>query len=51
MLGITRRLEDGQLEQGPDLPTVSRPAGKYPMHCHNTVHEDHGMMVLFHVVA
>ncbi len=24
--------------------------GDYPMHCHNTVHEDHGMMVLFNVV-
>ncbi|HSB71413.1 MAG TPA: multicopper oxidase domain-containing protein [Candidatus Methylomirabilis sp.] len=22
----------------------------YPMHCHNTVHEDHGMMILFDVV-
>jgi len=25
--------------------------GNYPMHCHNTVHEDHGMMILFDVVA
>jgi FtsP/CotA-like multicopper oxidase with cupredoxin domain len=25
--------------------------GSYPMHCHNTVHEDHGMMILFNVVA
>ena len=25
--------------------------GDYPMHCHNTVHEDHGMMILFNVVA
>lgn len=24
--------------------------GKYMMHCHNTVHEDHGMMVRFDVV-
>ncbi|MXS77894.1 bilirubin oxidase [Nitrosomonas sp. JL21] len=24
--------------------------GDYPMHCHNVVHEDHGMMVLFKVV-
>jgi FtsP/CotA-like multicopper oxidase with cupredoxin domain len=24
--------------------------GDYPMHCHNTVHEDHGMMILFNVV-
>jgi FtsP/CotA-like multicopper oxidase with cupredoxin domain len=24
--------------------------GDYPMHCHNTVHEDHGMMLLFEVV-
>jgi FtsP/CotA-like multicopper oxidase with cupredoxin domain len=24
--------------------------GDYPMHCHNTVHEDHGMMILFEVV-
>jgi FtsP/CotA-like multicopper oxidase with cupredoxin domain len=25
--------------------------GDYPMHCHNTVHEDHAMMILFNVVA
>ncbi len=25
--------------------------GKYPMHCHNTVHEDHAMMVRFDVAA
>src|SRR6266508_4227697 len=24
-------------------------AGDYPMHCHNTVHEDHAMMLLFQV--
>ena len=24
--------------------------GDYPMHCHNTVHEDHGMMIRFNVV-
>ena len=24
--------------------------GYYPMHCHNTVHEDHGMMILFEIV-
>jgi FtsP/CotA-like multicopper oxidase with cupredoxin domain len=24
--------------------------GKYAMHCHNTVHEDHHMMVRFDVV-
>ena len=24
--------------------------GDYPMHCHNVVHEDHGMMVLFKTV-
>ncbi|MBI2883752.1 MAG: multicopper oxidase domain-containing protein [Candidatus Methylomirabilis oxyfera] len=24
--------------------------GDYPMHCHNTVHEDHAMMLLFEVV-
>jgi len=24
--------------------------GDYPMHCHNTVHEDHAMMILFKVV-
>ena len=23
--------------------------GKYPMHCHNVVHEDHAMMALWHV--
>ena len=25
--------------------------GKYPMHCHNLVHEDHAMMVRFDIVA
>jgi FtsP/CotA-like multicopper oxidase with cupredoxin domain len=25
--------------------------GRYPMHCHNTVHEDHAMMIRFDVVA
>ena len=25
--------------------------GKYVMHCHNTIHEDHGMMVRFDVVS
>jgi FtsP/CotA-like multicopper oxidase with cupredoxin domain len=24
-------------------------SGKYPMHCHNVVHEDHAMMALWHV--
>jgi FtsP/CotA-like multicopper oxidase with cupredoxin domain len=24
--------------------------GDYPLHCHNTVHEDHAMMILFNVV-
>jgi FtsP/CotA-like multicopper oxidase with cupredoxin domain len=24
--------------------------GDYPMHCHNTVHEDHGMMIRFKIV-
>lgn len=24
--------------------------GDYPMHCHNVVHEDHAMMVLFRIV-
>jgi len=24
--------------------------GDYPMHCHNTVHEDHAMMILFQIV-
>jgi FtsP/CotA-like multicopper oxidase with cupredoxin domain len=23
--------------------------GDYPIHCHNTVHEDHAMMLLFQV--
>ena len=23
--------------------------GGYPLHCHNTVHEDHQMMLLFNV--
>jgi FtsP/CotA-like multicopper oxidase with cupredoxin domain len=25
--------------------------GKYPIHCHNTVHEDHAMMAIWHVLA
>ena len=25
--------------------------GKYPMHCHNVVHEDHDMMVRWDIVA
>jgi FtsP/CotA-like multicopper oxidase with cupredoxin domain len=25
--------------------------GKYPIHCHNVVHEDHAMMALWHIVA
>lgn len=25
--------------------------GKYPIHCHNVVHEDHAMMALWHVAA
>ena len=24
--------------------------GKYVMHCHNTVHEDHAMMIRFDIV-
>jgi FtsP/CotA-like multicopper oxidase with cupredoxin domain len=24
--------------------------GDYPLHCHNTVHEDHAMMIRFKVV-
>ena len=24
--------------------------GIYPMHCHNVVHEDHGMMAMFKIV-
>ncbi len=23
--------------------------GKYPMHCHNTIHEDHAMMLRFDI--
>ena len=23
--------------------------GKYPIHCHNTVHEDHSMMLVFEI--
>ena len=25
--------------------------GKYPIHCHNVVHEDHAMMIRFDVTA
>jgi FtsP/CotA-like multicopper oxidase with cupredoxin domain len=25
--------------------------GKYPIHCHNVVHEDHAMMALWHILA
>ena len=24
--------------------------GRYVQHCHNTVHEDHGMMAMFEIV-
>ncbi len=24
--------------------------GRYPIHCHNTVHEDHAMMALWEIV-
>jgi FtsP/CotA-like multicopper oxidase with cupredoxin domain len=24
--------------------------GRYPMHCHNTVHEDHAMMIRWDIV-
>ena len=23
--------------------------GRYPIHCHNTIHEDHAMMLVFEV--
>jgi FtsP/CotA-like multicopper oxidase with cupredoxin domain len=25
--------------------------GKYPIHCHNVIHEDHAMMALWHILA
>ncbi len=25
--------------------------GKYPMHCHNTIHEDHAMMLRFDIAT
>jgi FtsP/CotA-like multicopper oxidase with cupredoxin domain len=25
--------------------------GKYPMHCHNLIHEDHAMMVRWDITA
>ena len=34
----------------PPNPAYKAEAGRYVMHCHNTVHEDHAMMVRFDVV-
>jgi FtsP/CotA-like multicopper oxidase with cupredoxin domain len=34
----------------PDFPGAKGDAGRYVMHCHNTVHEDHSMMATFTIV-
>ena len=34
----------------PPNPAFKPEAGRYVLHCHNTVHEDHGMMARFDVV-
>ena len=37
-------------EFNPPNPAYKPEAGRYVMHCHNTTHEDHGMMARFDVV-
>jgi spore coat protein A, manganese oxidase len=45
-----RRKEAGQLADGETEPVILPPrTGRYMMHCHNLVHEDHDMMVQFQV--
>ena len=39
----------GEREQVEYVVKVSDYRGVYPMHCHNVVHEDHAMMLLFAV--
>ena len=39
----------GESEQVEYLVKATDYLGVYPMHCHNAVHEDHGMMLLFAV--
>ena len=46
------RKDTTRLQGDEDLTTFSRFrdfVGDYPIHCHNTVHEDHAMMLLFQV--
>jgi FtsP/CotA-like multicopper oxidase with cupredoxin domain len=44
-----RRATD-QLDPGEQAPVILPPrTGRYMMHCHNLVHEDHDMMVQFEV--
>ncbi len=39
-----------QMEPGEQAPVILPPrTGRYMMHCHNLVHEDHDMMVQFEV--
>ena len=39
----------GENEQVEFVLKVTDYVGVYPMHCHNVVHEDHAMMLLFAV--
>src|SRR3954468_23758905 len=39
----------GEAEKGRVIMRFEHQVGKYMMHCHNLVHEDHDMMVQFHV--
>ena len=32
------------------VPATPGTAGRYAMHCHNTTHEDHGMMATWNIV-
>jgi FtsP/CotA-like multicopper oxidase with cupredoxin domain len=46
------RKDTTRLQGDEDLTTFSRFrdfVGDYPIHCHNTVHEDHAMMLIFQV--
>ena len=46
--GERARKDMARLEFGSEVQVFKRFRdflGRYPMHCHNTVHEDHAMMV------
>ena len=45
-----RELSDAELDEQIELLVQFRDMkGGFPFHCHNTVHEDHQMMMLFNV--